>query len=169
MYHFRLKILIILCVGGMVIAIGRLLTLQTFQVQKARQELVDMRKRRPQQRPTVRGNILDRYGNPLAIDKPAFFLHINYQLTRYRDPRWREGKILRQLAVQEDKTKEQVEQELYQDKWQQSLKDLEHSINLAWQLADVSREEIEENINRINDQIWERSRFIWWKRRTRIL
>ena len=165
MYHFRLKILIILCVGGMVIAIGRLLTLQTFQVQKARQELADMRKRRPQQRPTVRGNILDRYGNPLAIDKPAFFLHINYQLTRYRDPRWREGKILRQLAVQEDKTKEQVEQELYQDKWQQSLKDLEHSINLAWQLADVSREEIEENINRINDQIWERSRFIWWKRR----
>ncbi|MHC5185033.1 MAG: hypothetical protein ACYSPI_12280, partial [Planctomycetota bacterium] len=81
MYHYRLKILIMLCVGGLVIAVGRLLTLQTFQAKKARQELADMRIMALKQRPTVRGKILDRYGNPIAIDKPAFFLHINYQLT----------------------------------------------------------------------------------------
>ena len=163
MYHYRLKILIMLCVGGLVIAVGRLLTLQTFQAKKARQELADMRVMALKQRPTVRGKILDRYGNPIAIDKPAFFLHINYQLTRYADPRWREARILRVLT--DEKTRAEIERELYEEKWKQPIEDLEQSIDLAWQLADVSREEIEDNIKQINDQIWEQSRYVWWKRR----
>ena len=162
MYHYRLKILIMLCVGGLIIAVGRLMTLQTFQTKRARQELADMRIMSLKQRPTVRGKILDRDGHPLAIDKPAFFLHISYQLTRYRDSRWKEAKILRSLN--EEKTRDEVKREL-EEKWKQPLEDLEQSIDLAWQLADVSREEIEENIKRINDQIWELSRYIWWKRR----
>ena len=165
MYHYRLKILIMLCVGGLVIAVGRLLTLQTFQANKARQELADMRVLAPQQRPTVRGKILDRYNNPLALDKPVFFLHINYKLTRYRDPRWREARILR--ALTEEKTRAEVEREFYEEKWKQPIEDLEQSIDLAWQLADVSRDEIEENIKKINNQIWELSRYIWWNRRNR--
>jgi penicillin-binding protein 2 len=163
MYHYRLKILIMLCVGALVIAVGRLLTLQTFQAKKARQELADMRVMALKQRPTVRGKILDRYGNPIAIDKPAFFLHINYQLTRYADPRWREARILRVLT--DEKTRAEIERELYEEKWKQPIEDLEQSIDLAWQLADVSREEIEDNIKQINDQIWEQSRYVWWKRR----
>ena len=163
MYHYRLKILIMLCVGGLIIAVGRLLTLQTFQAQKARQELADMRIMSLKQRPTVRGKILDRYGNPLALDKPVFFLHINYQLTRYRDSRWREAMIGR--AQTDGKTQAEIEREFYQEKWKQPLEDLEQSIDLAWQLANVSREEIEDNIKQINDQIWEMSRYVWWKRR----
>ncbi|RKY13216.1 MAG: hypothetical protein DRP52_03325 [Planctomycetota bacterium] len=163
MYHYRLKILIMLCVGGLVIAVGRLMTLQTFQAKKARQELVEMRKKPLRQRPTVRGKILDRNGRPLAIDSPSFFLHINYQLTRYRDPRWRQARILRSLT--KDKTRAETERELYEEEWKEDIEDLEQSIDLAWQLADVSREEIEENVKRINDQIWEQSRFVWWKRR----
>ena len=142
MYHFRLKILIMLCVGGLIIAVGRLLTLQTFQAQKARQELADMRVKDPQQRPTVRGKIVDRYGNPLALDKPTFFLHINYQLTRYMDPRWREACILR--ALNDETTRAELERKFYEEKWKPHLEDLERSIDLAWQLANVSREEIEE-------------------------
>ncbi|RKY08764.1 MAG: hypothetical protein DRP56_03620, partial [Planctomycetota bacterium] len=152
-----------LCVGGLVIAVGRLMTLQTFQAKKARQELVEMRKKPLRQRPTVRGKILDRNGRPLAIDSPSFFLHINYQLTRYRDPRWRQARILRSLT--KDKTRAETERELYEEEWKEDIEDLEQSIDLAWQLADVSREEIEENVKRINDQIWEQSRFVWWKRR----
>ncbi len=164
MYHYRLKILIMLCVGGGIIAVGRLMTLQTFQAKKARQELAKMRIMGLKQRPTVRGKILDRDGHPLAIDKPAFFLHINYQLTRYRDPRWQEARILR--ALTKEKTRDETERRL-EEKWKEHIEDLEQSIDLAWQLADVSREEIEENIKRINDQIWEQSRFVWWKRRNR--
>ena len=163
MYHYRLKILIMLCVGGGIIAVGRLMTLQTFQAKKARQELADMRILSLKQRPTVRGKILDRYGNPLALDEPAFFLHISYQLTRYMDPRWREAKIQRDLT--KDKTRAETERELYEEKWKEDIEALEQSIDLAWQLADVSKEEIEGNIKRINDQIWEMSRHVWWNRR----
>jgi penicillin-binding protein 2 len=162
MYHYRLKIFILLCVGSLIIAVGRLMTLQTFQAEKARQELEDLRIRDPEQRPTVRGQILDRDEKPLALDRPAFFLHINYQLTCYMDPRWREGKILRTLAANKDKTRDEVEKELEQ-KWQDDRVQLEKAIDLAWQLADVSREEIEENIQQINDSIWEMRRYLGWK------
>ncbi|MHC4526060.1 MAG: penicillin-binding protein 2, partial [Planctomycetota bacterium] len=133
MYHYRLKIFILLCVGSLVIAVGRLVTLQTFQVEKARQELVDMRILPAQQRPTIRGQILDRNGKSLALDQPAFFLHIGYQLTRYRDPRWREGKIRRALASSEEKTRNEIEKEL-KEEWKEDRKQLEEAINLAYQL-----------------------------------
>lgn len=152
-----------LCVGGLIVAVGRLMTLQTFQSGKARQELADMRIMSLKQRPTIRGKILDRYENPLAIDKPAFFLHLNYQLTKYKDPRWREANILR--ALNEESTRAEVEREFYEERWKQPLEDLERAVDLAWQLADVSREEIEENIEQINDRIWELSRYLRWKRK----
>ncbi|MHC4951266.1 MAG: penicillin-binding transpeptidase domain-containing protein [Planctomycetota bacterium] len=132
--------------------------------EKARQELVDMRILPAQQRPTIRGQILDRNGKSLALDQPAFFLHIGYQLTRYRDPRWREGKIRRALASSEEKTRNEIEKEL-KEEWKEDRKQLEEAINLAYQLADVSREDIEATIQQINDQIWELSRHIWWWRR----
>lgn len=164
MYHYRLKIFIMLCIGSLVIAVGRLVTLQTFQADKARQELESLRIRNPEQRPTVRGKILDRYGNALALDRPAFFLYINYQLTKYMDPRWREGKILRVVAANQKKTRNEVEQEL-EAEWKEPFEQLEQAINLILQLADVSREEIEANIQQINNRIWELSRHIWWFRR----
>lgn len=161
MYHFRLKIVIMLCIGSLVIAIGRLITLQTFQVEKARQELADMRIMPADQRPTVRGKILDRQGKELAMDTPGFYLHINYQLTRYMDSRWREGRILRNLS--EGKTRAQVEKELIEGEWKKHIEDLEKSVELAWELADVSREEIIRTIERINDHIWEQARYLGWK------
>lgn len=164
MYQFRLKIFILLCIGGLVIAVGRLLTLQVFHVDKARAQLAQLRIARPQQRPTVRGKITDRTGKALALDKPAFFLYINYQQTRYMDPRWQEGRIRR--AITEEKPREQVEQACFEE-WQPHLQDLEDTIDLAWKLADVSREDLIETIEEINDFIWERSRYIWWLRRNK--
>ncbi|MHC4882543.1 MAG: peptidoglycan D,D-transpeptidase FtsI family protein [Planctomycetota bacterium] len=162
MYHYRLKIFIMLCIGSLIIAVGRLVTLQTFQAEKARQELENLRIRNPDSLPTIRGQILDRYGKPLALDRPAFFLHINYQLTRYMDPRWREGKILRKLAADKDKTRDEVKKEL-DEEWRNDQSKLEKAVDLALQLADVSREEVEANIQQINDSIWEQARYLSWK------
>ena len=162
MYHHRLKLFILFCVGCLIIAVGRLVTLQMFQAEKARQELEKLRIRDPEQLPTVRGQILDRYEKPLALDRPAFFLHISYQLTRYMNPRWREGKILRAMAADQDKTRDEIEKELNKD-WEEDLEKLDAAINLALQLADVSREEIEESIQQINDPIWEQARYLSWK------
>ncbi|MCI0498696.1 MAG: hypothetical protein L0Y36_03310 [Planctomycetales bacterium] len=165
MYHLRLKIFILLCLGGLTVAVGRLMILQTMHIQQARQNLEQMRILGPQQCPTIRGRILDRHGNAVALDKPAFYLHINYELTRLMDPRWREGKILR--AVTEEKTRQEVEREFYDEKWKDSLDALNRTIDLAWQLADVSRDEVVESIQQINNFIWERARYIQWLRRNR--
>jgi len=74
------------------------------------------------------------------MDKPAFFLHINYELTRMMDPRGRKEKIRR--ALTQEKTRQEVEQAFYNKDWKSSLEALNKTIDLAWQLADVSRDEI---------------------------
>jgi penicillin-binding protein 2 len=162
MYHLRLKILILLCLGGLAVAVGRLIILQTCRVQQARQELAELRVMAPQQRPTIRGKILDRSGRTLALDRPAFYLQISYELTRYMDYRWREGKIRR--AVTDNINRQQAEEKLALV-WQKPTEDLNRAIELANSLADVSQDEILGEINRINDRLWETAQYIYWRRR----
>lgn len=164
MYHLRLKIFIFLCIGGLIVTVGRLMVLQTIGVGQARQEISDMRILPAEQRPTIRGTILDRRERPVALDEPAFFLQITYDLTRYRDRRWQEGKILR--AIREDKPRSDVEAELAED-WKPSFKQLDEVIDLANTLADASKEDILMEIDQINDRLWEMARRIWWRRRNR--
>ncbi|MHC4926421.1 MAG: penicillin-binding transpeptidase domain-containing protein [Planctomycetota bacterium] len=162
MYHLRLKIFIGLCISGLLVTVGRLLILQTTGVEEARQAIADQQILAPRQQPTIRGKILDRYDRPLAMDTPTFFLQIKYELTRYRDPRWREGVI--RLRTYGEKTREQVEQECY-DRWAEPMSRLNKAINLSNVLADVSEEDILIEIDRINDQVWKLARRVWWRRR----
>ena len=118
MFHLRLKIFIALCTSGLLVMVGRMLVLQTTGVEQARQEIAAQQILAPQQRPTIRGQIMDRYDRPLAQDTPAFYLQIKYQLTRYRDTRWREGVI--RYRTRGEKTREQVEAELA-EKWAEPM------------------------------------------------
>ena len=113
MYHLRLKIFIFLCIGATVVTVGRLVTLQTFGVWQTRREIAELRVLPPEQRPTIRGKILDRRERPLALDEPAFFLQIEYALTRYRDARWREGRI--RAEITEDHPRAEVEPALFDE------------------------------------------------------
>jgi len=168
MFHLRLKIFIFLCISGLIVTIGRLYTLQTSNLKEARQEIADMRILPAKQRPTIRGKILDRYERPVALDEPAFYLQINYQLTRYMDRRWQEGQICRRIIKHENadehKSRQEVEEELAGE-WQEPFNRLEEAINLANVLTDVSKDEILSEIELINNRIWEMSRWLWWKRR----
>jgi penicillin-binding protein 2 len=164
MYHLRLKIFIFLCIGGLIVTIGRLVTLQTVGVEQAREDISNMRILPAEQRPTIRGKILDRRERPLALDEPAFYLQVEYNLTRYRDRRWQEGRILR--AIRQDKPRSVVEAELAET-WKASFQQLDQVINLASTMAGTSREEIIEQIDEINDRLWEMARRIWWRRRNR--
>lgn len=164
MYHLRLKIFIFLCIGGLIITISRLVILETVGVQQARQEISDMRILPAEQRPTIRGKILDRRERPVALDEPAFFLQISYELTRYRDKRWQEGNILR--AIRKDKPRSDVETELAET-WKTPFAQLDEAIKLAYGLADVSEQDIVDEIDQINDRMWEMARRIWWRRRNR--
>ncbi|MBL7214571.1 MAG: hypothetical protein ISS71_02700 [Phycisphaerae bacterium] len=164
MYHLRLKIFIFLCIGGLVITVGRLVTLQTFSVQQARREISNLRILPAEQRPTIRGKILDRRERPLALDEPAFFLQIKYELTRYRDRRWREGRI--RYEISEDEPRSEVEARL-SNEWKDPIEHLNRAIELANLLADMSEKDISDEIDQINDRLWEMARRIWWRRRNR--
>jgi penicillin-binding protein 2 len=162
MYHLRLKIFIFLCISGLTVAVGRLLILQTFHVEQARQELADLRVMPPQQRPTIRGKILDRSGKALALDRPAFYLRISYDLTRYMDYRWREGRIRR--AINNAVSRQEAEEKLAKQ-WQEPTDHLNRAIELANTLADVSEDDILAEIQQINDRMWSSAQYIYWRRR----
>ncbi len=164
MYHLRLKIFIGLCISGLLVTIGRLVILQTGGVEQARQAIADQQILAPEQHPTIRGKILDRYNRPLSHDTPAFYLQIKYQLTRYRDPRWREGRI--RLNTYGERTREQVEAELA-EKWAEPMERLNKAIDLSNVLADVSQGDILNEIDQINDQVWKLARRVYWRRRNR--
>lgn len=162
MYQFRLKIFVGLCVGVLLVAIGRLVFLQVFQKAQARQVIEAMRINPATRLPTVRGKILDRSGHTLAAEKPAFWLTINYELTRHADPRWQEGHILRQLT---DTTSRAAIEAQMQEHWADGRSRLRQAVELAAELGEVPRDEIEARVEDINNRIWELARYLWWRRR----
>ncbi len=162
MYQLRLKIFVGLCACVLTVALIRLAYLQLFCAGQAMQAVEQMRVNAATSLPTVRGRIFDRSGRALALDRPSFSLHINYELTRYSDPRWREGHVLRQIT--EATPREQVEA-LMQERWQDGLTALRQAVELAAALGQVPRDEIENRIEAINDRIWELARYLWWRRR----
>jgi penicillin-binding protein 2 len=162
MYHRRLKIFVGLCVGVVLIALGRLASLQILDVQEARRRTEELRVLPPERLSTVRGKIIDRNGHIVALDRPVFSLHISYELTRLADVRWQEGHILRQVS--EVAPRSEIET-LMRKEWDDDLQMLQRAIELAAYLGDVPRDEIETRIEEINNRIWELTRYIWWRRR----
>lgn len=145
------------------VAVNRLVVLQTFKVDQARNALIEHRIAQPRQLPTIRGKILDRNGNVLALDKATYYLHVNYQLIRYMDPRWQEGMIRR--AMREEETHEQARQRLLEKDWKEPMARLEQVLALTGTLANVSDESIQDSIGQINNQMWRMAQVIYWRRR----
>ena len=162
MYQRRLKLFVGLCVGVLMIALSRLAYLQLVGVDEARRRTDELRILPPERLATVRGKIIDRNGRILALDRPAFSLHISYELTRYADMRWQEGHILRQ--INEATPRHEVEARMHRV-WIEHQQMLRGAIELAAQLGEVPRDEIETRIEEINNRIWELTRYIWWRRR----
>jgi penicillin-binding protein 2 len=162
MYHFRLKLFVGLCVGVLLVALGRLATLQIFYVEQARNATQEMRILPALRLATVRGKIFDRNGQILALDRPSFSLHISYELTRYADTRWQEGHIVRQINAAT--SRQEVEAKM-QAEWADSRQTLRRAVELASYIGKVPRDEIETRIEEINNRIWELARYLWWRQR----
>ena len=162
MYHLRLKIFVGLCVGVLLVALGRLAYLQIFYVEEARNATQEMRILPALRLATVRGKIFDRNGRTLALDRPSFSLHISYELTRHADTRWQEGHILRQVNAAT--SRQEVEAKM-QAEWADSRQMLRRAVELASYIGNVPRDEIETRIEEINNRIWELARYLWWRQR----
>ena len=159
MYKQRLQIFIFFCVLAVAVCVGRLAYLQLAQGDDYRSRIEQMRVLGPMQLPTIRGGIFDRNGNTLAIDKPAFYLYVNYELTKLLDDRFWQGSILNRVS--RGKTAQQVELEL-----REALVDecagLWEIVDKCAKICGVQRAEIAGKIRRINDRIWEMRQFFAW-------
>ncbi|MHC5059771.1 MAG: peptidoglycan D,D-transpeptidase FtsI family protein [Planctomycetota bacterium] len=159
MYKTRLKIFIFMCICSLLVCIGRLAYLQLKLGGDYRRQIEEMRILGPMQLPTIRGSILDRNGRALAVDKPAFYLYVNYEATRLLDDRFWRGVILqRKKPGQTDEQAEaQVRREL-----QERLDMLLEIIYRSAEISNIDWGQVESKIRRINDRIWNMRRFFAW-------
>jgi penicillin-binding protein 2 len=112
---------------------------------------------------TIRGKILDRNGKILATDESRFHLHISYRLNSIFDERVQRAKLLRarrrsQLAGTNSSVLE-ARKEL-----QDSLEDLQLIIDKCTYFG-PERADIEQQIYKINNKIWNIRTFVAWVRK----
>ncbi|MBN1456473.1 MAG: hypothetical protein JW912_01320 [Sedimentisphaerales bacterium] len=160
MYKQRLNIFILLSVLCIIVCGVRLAQLQLFNSQRFRDLIEQEGLRAPAQLPTIRGSIIDRNGKYIAVDKPAFFLGIKYQLTCLLDDRYWRWRIL-ERANSKNISQEQAEIELRSELGDDYLKLIEIIDKLS-QNKEVSVSAIEEKVRSINDHIWRMREFFAW-------
>src|SRR5690606_14661296 len=106
MYKQRLNLCVYLVLAAAGGCLTRLAYLQIVCRDASRAQMIRPEVYRPISLPTVRGSIQDRQGRTLAYDSPAFYLHINYRLSRLLDDRFWETTIQSELG--KEKTRDQV-------------------------------------------------------------
>lgn len=159
MYKRRLYVLLSGCAAAVAVCILRLAFLQLVRGQELREEMERWRILAPRPLPTVRGNILDRTGNKLALDRPVFWLHINYRLTQSADERFRRAAVL--MAAGKDKTPQEAGREFDLANGPQ-LEALRDVIDKCAAVMGCTSDDVVERINEINDRMWERREFYAW-------
>jgi penicillin-binding protein 2 len=122
-------------------------------------EQLKRQKGQSRQLKTVRGKILDRAGNELAIDEPHFQMCIDYQFSSFMDDRVRRGKLLTADDKEDPEAVAKVQKEL-----ELGLEDLNQVIDKCAQFRGVKSSDIRAEIQRINDRIWNQRTFQAWRR-----
>ena len=102
MYDKRIKIFVTLIAILLFVCLLRLIQMQLLPDSSLQDNIAKLKRQRglSRQLKTVRGKILDRKNKILAVDKPQFYLHINYRLSAFGDGRVRRAKVLRAAEKQ---------------------------------------------------------------------
>ncbi len=162
MYKQRLNLCVYLVLSAAGVCLVRLAYLQIVCRDSSRASMVRREEYRPISLPTIRGSILDRQGRTLAYDSPAFYLHINYRLTRLLDDRFWETMIQSELG--NDKTRDQVELDLHNE-YAKDKADLEQLLQLCATIRNCDPDEIREILRSTNETIWRLRRHLAWRRK----
>ncbi|HIJ51558.1 MAG TPA: hypothetical protein HPP66_00190 [Planctomycetes bacterium] len=160
----RIKIFIILSLLLLLPCLLRLTQLQLFSHSSYLEKIAELKLQKgvSRQLKTIRGKILDRNGTILATDESRFHLHISYRLCSIFDERVQRAKLLRarrrsQLASTNSSLLE-ARKEL-----QDSLEDLQRIIDKCTYFG-PERADIEQQIYKINNEIWNLRTFLAWRR-----
>lgn len=127
---------------------------------RVQNEIAELKRQRglTQQLNTLRGKILDRKGEKLALDEPRFWLNIDYSLSQYWDQRIQ--KCMLQVAAQKDDPQEAIDktrQEIHN-----KIEDIKVIINKCVHFG-LEPNEIDDKILQINDRIWNLRAHLTWK------
>lgn len=163
MYKKRLLIFLSICSFMIIVCLMRLSCMSLFQAGSARKRIEQMQILPPEQLPTIRGDILDRNSKVLAGDRALFYIEVTYELTKVLDQRYIEGTTL--IAMGRSENQELTPQEV-EDKVRKGLEEKYESltkvIDAGALVKKCPREQIEEQVRKINDDIWKMRRFIAW-------
>jgi len=161
MYSRRIKILIGIGAGLLLVCLLRLADMQLLSDSFYREQITNLKLQRgsSQQSKTARGRILDRNGLVLAVDEPRFQLCISYQLSCLRDERVQKAMLLRAG----NKPDGDAQLAILQHELTAGVEDLNRIIEKCSGFG-VSRDDIESRIDAINDRVWNLRTFFAWAR-----
>lgn len=160
MYRQRLYIFISICILTISVCVARLSYLQIYRKDITRELIRASRILKPQQLPTVRGGIYDRNGNALAVDRPKFFLQINYELTRFLDDRFWQASV--NSRINDKTTAEQAQQQM-EDEYSEDIEKLFVTIDKCSEILGVSEAELKLRTHKVNNWIWNLREVVAWR------
>ena len=161
MYEKRIKIFVILSALLLFLCLLRLIQMQLLPTSSVQSDIEQLKLQKGQSRQlkTVRGKILDRAGNQLAIDEPHFQMCIDYQFSSFMDDRVRQGKLSTAADKEDPDAVAKAQKAL-----DLGLEDLNQVIDKCAQFRGVQPSNIRAEIQRMNDDIWNRRAFQAWRR-----
>jgi penicillin-binding protein 2 len=162
MYNKRVKIFVIFSSLLLAVYMLRLAQMQLLTASSVQNEITELKRQRGQtkQLKTIRGRILDRNNRELAIDEARFWIHINYKLSSFLDERVRKA-MLAEAAVRRDAdvAVAKVDKEI-----REKLEDLQLIIEKCSQFKAVEPNVIWDEIEKINDYVWDLRLFQAWRK-----
>lgn len=162
MYEKRIKIFVIFSLSLLAVCVLRLAQMQLLTASSVQNEIAELKRRRGQseQFKTLRGRILDRNGKVLAMDQARFWIHIDYELSCYLDEHVRQSTLFGAAGGAEPETAVAKADKKIREK----IEDLRHIIDKCSQFKAVEPWVIEEDIQRINEGVWDlRIDYAWRK------
>ncbi|MBN2020029.1 MAG: hypothetical protein JW749_07385 [Sedimentisphaerales bacterium] len=160
MYGRRIIILVIIIAAMLVVCVLRLADMQLLSTSFYREQVAQLKIQRGVNRQvrTLRGRILDRKEKVTAGDDLKFWLGINYELSRFLDERVRQSMAVQAIDKNPDANMAEIREE-----FENRLNDLELLIVKCEQFG-MSREEVVQRLQKINDRIWNLRTFLAWAR-----
>ncbi|MHC4266120.1 MAG: penicillin-binding transpeptidase domain-containing protein [Planctomycetota bacterium] len=162
MFNKRVKIYVAFIAVLLFVSILRLAQIQLIKNSYYQEKITALKEQwwSHNQLKTVRGRILDRKQIMLAADAPRFTLNITYDLSSYLDDRIIQAKI----SKAQKNNNPSILQET-SEKIQEKKKQLNQIIDKCAQLKGTTKDDIRNEIEKINDYIFKQRTFQAWRRR----
>ncbi len=163
MYEKRIRIFVFFSLLMLAACVVRLAQMQLTTASSVQSQITELKRQKGQseQFKTLRGRILDRKGKVLAMDHARFWIHVDYELSCYLDDRVRQGLLLKAAGSSESETAlAEADKEI-----RERIEDLRNIIDKCSQFKAVEAWEIENEIRKKNDKVWNLRVFQAWRKK----